>query len=388
VNVGLLTPEWYEAGSGGIATYCRVLAAYAARLGHRVTVIAPQARSESMSEDSVAGIQVVTVPLYNRSAMEVAEAMCQALSELIRGGDRPDVVEASEFGGVAALIRRDVPCAPPLVTRLHTPLALLLERNEGRRIYRDDADRCELEAQQVAASHAITCPSTWLARQATRLWHLPAEPMVIPNPIPGSPTPREERQGHPLKVLYVGRLEYRKGVHVLAQAARLWLAKGGQGEITFAGHDTTWDGRRMSEIVREAMGPFRERPTCNILGRVCRPDVAALIRRADLVVLPSLYENFSYACLESMADGTPVVASAGSGFEEMIEHGRTGILVPPGDVGALATVLESVGRDPAVLTPIAAAAQSAARAFSVDTCGQRIIDHLGFVAEHLGSARL
>jgi glycogen(starch) synthase len=386
MNLALLTPEWHEAGAGGIATYCRVLAAYAARRGHQVTVIAAQARTEVTPEDTVPGVRVIAVPSYRKPAMEVASAVRQALADLIDAGCRPDVIEAAEFGGAAALIR-DLQGAPPLVTRLHTPLALLLERNEGRRFYRDDAERCELESRQVAASCAVTSPSAWLAREAARLWRLPAMPDVIPNPIPWNPSPRDERKGGPLRVLYIGRLEFRKGAHVLAQAARLWLSAD-RGEVTFAGQDTTWDGRPMSEIVREAMGPFGEAPTCNILGRISRADVGVLLRHADLVVLPSLYENFSYACLESMVAGTPVIATAGSGFEEILDHGRTGFLVPPGGPRALASVLQSVSRAPSVLGPVAVAAQSAARAFSVDICGRKIVDHLQCVAAHTQSARV
>jgi glycogen synthase len=289
MNIALLTPEWHEAGSGGIATYCRTLAEYAASQGHQVSVIAGR-MTMAVPEDVMPGVRVIGVGANRSAAREVATAMRETLAELIAAGSRPDVVEAAEFGGVAAMID-DLPGAPPLVTRLHTPLAVILERNPGQRIYRDDDDRRELESRQVAASSALTSPSAWLAREAIRLWDLPAGPTVLPNPIRWGPASRRRRDSGPLRVLYVGRLEYRKGVQILAEAARLWFATGGEGEVIFAGEDTTWSGTPMSAVVSEALGPFRKPPTCRILGRVSHAAVAELIRRADLVALPSLYEN-------------------------------------------------------------------------------------------------
>jgi glycogen synthase len=378
VNIALLTPEWHEADSGGIATYCRTLAEYATSRGHHVSVIAG-GTTIAAPTDAMPGLRVTSVGANHSPARDVAAAMRNALAELIAVGPRPDVVEAAEFGGVAAMID-DLPAAPPLVTRLHTPLAVILERNQGQRIYRDDDDRRELESRQVALSSALTSPSAWLAREAMQLWDLPVKPTVLPNPIRWVPALRRRRHPGALRVLYVGRLEYRKGAQILAKAARLWFATGGEGEVIFAGQDTTWYGTPMSAVVSEALGPFCKPPTCRILGRVSHAAVAELIRSADLVALPSLYENFSYACLEAMVAGTAVVATTGSGFDEILDDGRTGFLVPPADPCALAAVLRRAGRDPSALAPVAAAARAAARRFSVRACGRRIVSHLQQVA--------
>jgi glycosyltransferase involved in cell wall biosynthesis len=68
-------------------------------------------------------------------------------------------------------------------------------------------------------------------------------------------------------------------------------------------------------------------------------DVAPWFRMADVVVLPSLREPFGKSALEAIACGRPLVASAVGGLPEFIEHGRTGTLVPAGDVDALAAAL-------------------------------------------------
>lgn len=76
-----------------------------------------------------------------------------------------------------------------------------------------------------------------------------------------------------------------------------------------------------------------------------RDDVAQLLPLMDVFVLGSLREGISNTVLEAMAAGRPVIASASGGNLELVEHGATGALVPPGDSVALATALEAYARD-------------------------------------------
>lgn len=73
-----------------------------------------------------------------------------------------------------------------------------------------------------------------------------------------------------------------------------------------------------------------------------RRDVAGLLPLMEIFVLPSLYEGFGIAILEAMAAGRPVVATAVGGIPEVVVHGETGLLVPPGDPVALADALHEL----------------------------------------------
>ncbi|WP_203779001.1 glycosyltransferase [Paractinoplanes rishiriensis] len=92
-----------------------------------------------------------------------------------------------------------------------------------------------------------------------------------------------------------------------------------------------------------------------------RTDIAALLARADVVVLPSLTEGMSNAVMEAMAAGKPVVATDVGGTAELLE-GR-GILVPPADSAALAAGLERLLRDPDHGRRLAGAARAWSRQF-------------------------
>ncbi len=91
------------------------------------------------------------------------------------------------------------------------------------------------------------------------------------------------------------------------------------------------------------------------LGR--REDVPQLLAACDVFALPSLYEGSSLAVLEAMAAGIPIVSSAIGGTEELIEDGRSGLLVPPGDAPALAAALRRALADPELRSELAARAR-------------------------------
>jgi sugar transferase (PEP-CTERM/EpsH1 system associated) len=89
-----------------------------------------------------------------------------------------------------------------------------------------------------------------------------------------------------------------------------------------------------------------------------RNDVAEVMRGLDCFVLPSLAEGVSNTILEAMATGLPVVATAVGGNPELVEAGRTGELVPAGDVDAMAQAMLKLARDPATAARYGRAARA------------------------------
>ncbi len=77
-----------------------------------------------------------------------------------------------------------------------------------------------------------------------------------------------------------------------------------------------------------------------------RNDVPALLKTADVLVLPSLWEGMPNVVLEAMAAGRAVIASAVEGSEDLVVPGETGWLIPPGDPEPLAAALLEAARDP------------------------------------------
>lgn len=94
-----------------------------------------------------------------------------------------------------------------------------------------------------------------------------------------------------------------------------------------------------------------------IEGRVrltgARSDISAVMQALDLLVVNSSVEPFGLVALEAMACDTPVLAAVSGGIPEIIEHGRTGWLIPQGDEEALAAAMLYLGREPAIRSKLA-----------------------------------
>jgi glycosyltransferase involved in cell wall biosynthesis len=104
------------------------------------------------------------------------------------------------------------------------------------------------------------------------------------------------------------------------------------------------------------------RPDLHVLGVILQPELFALYRAADVIVVPSIWpEPLSRVLLEAMRMGRPVVATAVGGSPEAVEHGVTGLLVPRQDPEALAEATVELLLDPARRARMGAAAAERAR---------------------------
>jgi glycosyltransferase involved in cell wall biosynthesis len=165
---------------------------------------------------------------------------------------------------------------------------------------------------------------------------LPADRIsVLPNPVLTAPSPRNGRAEPPV-VVYASRLVGEKGVDCLLDASA-GLAPDVRLRMIGSG--------RSESRVRERVAA--EGLPVDVLGPLDPAQVGEHLRAAAVAVLPSLWwENCPMAVLEAAAQGVPVVASAVGGIPELVEHGATGLLVPPGDPEALARAVNRVVGDP------------------------------------------
>jgi glycosyltransferase involved in cell wall biosynthesis len=105
-----------------------------------------------------------------------------------------------------------------------------------------------------------------------------------------------------------------------------------------------------------------------------RDDVPRLLAGADLFVLPSLDDAFPTVLLEAMAAELPVVATHVGGIPEIVDSADVGVLVPPGDVAALADAIEALLRDEERRRRIAAAGRRrVAQEFSTERWTERLM---------------
>jgi glycosyltransferase involved in cell wall biosynthesis len=174
-------------------------------------------------------------------------------------------------------------------------------------------------------------------------------------------------------LLFIGRFQLHKGIHILAQALPHFLENNERCSAVFAGLDiATPLASSMRDYVSVICGKHSDRLI--FLGQIRHEQLYPVISGARLVVLPSLIDNLPNACLEAMALGKPVVGTRGASFEEMIQEGESGFLVPPNDAGALAATLCRAWREPR-LDKIGRAAQAAAQAYAPETTVEAFLDY-------------
>lgn len=181
---------------------------------------------------------------------------------------------------------------------------------------------------------AITSPSRFVAKYVANACRVERPIEIIPYPIDTN-TFKPSHTAKRRMVLFVGRVEKRKGADTLMHAIPNVLAQFPDAEFVFVG--------RLNEELKELAATMP--PQVKFLGVKPRAELVQLYQQASIVAVPSVWDNSPNVVYEAMACGAPVVASNVGGIPELVEHGVTGLLVPPSDANALTDALIAVLRD-------------------------------------------
>jgi len=157
--------------------------------------------------------------------------------------------------------------------------------------------------------------------------------VVLPNATPGLGLANEPSEDGRVRVTFLGELGRRKGTPQLMKALSL-LADRLDWKATLAGNGDIEATRARAQSLGLA-----DRIT--IPGWLDSADTAQLMRGTDIIVLPTLIENLPMIIPEAFAYGIPVITTPVAAISEAIDHGRNGLLVPVGDIEALAEALRT-----------------------------------------------
>jgi glycosyltransferase involved in cell wall biosynthesis len=201
-----------------------------------------------------------------------------------------------------------------------------------------DARILAREEEEYARASALLCPSDFTLKtfldagcpqeKLVRFIYGVDERKYFPSPA--------RAQGDGLTMLFVGVCAVRKGLHFALEA---WLRSQAcaNGRFLIAGE--------FIEAYRRKLEPLLAHPSVHVLGH--RNDVAALMREADLFVLPSIEEGFGLVCTEAMASGAvPLVSDA---CTDICQHMKNAMVHRVGDVDALTAHIDALQNDRALL---------------------------------------
>jgi len=191
--------------------------------------------------------------------------------------------------------------------------------------------------------------------------------------------------GSPPTILCVASLQPYKGIPVLIEACRWLRDRGPAFRCDIAG-----DGWLRPQLERQ-IAKAGLATTVRLLGHRRQDEVAELMRRASLFVLPSVVardgqmEGIPVSLMEAMASELPVVASSLSGIPELVEDGDSGYLVQPGNAVQLAAAIERLLRDPALAQRMGTCGRrTVERQFRLDRCVANLLEHLDRVNQTHG----
>jgi glycogen(starch) synthase len=366
----LLTQTFPPGSLGGIGRYIHHLARALAAEGQQVHVLT---RGEGHDRvDFEEGVWVHRVVIRYFPPPAAALFAGTAVPAHIWNHARTMFAEAEEIA-----VRRVVDCvyAPvwdveglaflldrrfPLVTSLQTTLHFYLNSNpalRGDKQFMADFTRpmLALEHRLITESDGIHAISEAIAHDiedAYRVVLRPPRVAVVPLALDDwtgelAEDPPTLPAGN-LRIVFVGRLEARKGIDVLLAAAAAVLPRHPHVQLDIVGNDTIPgpDGTTYRARFEATMADAKPRVTFH--GEVGEAALRGFYRACDLFVAPSRYESFGLILVEAMMYGKPVIACRAGGMPEVVEDGATGLLAEPGEVASLERCLERLIGDAAL----------------------------------------
>ncbi len=342
-------------GQGGIATYTYTMAGALKSLGHDVHIFL----RKGVSTDQ---IPRNCIPVFYE--YEPPEGFFQRIQRrfqnnprfweegLARGlrlkllklnvQDKIDIVEMPEFGGPACA------CTPPLpfpvVINFHMSSMMVDELN-GIQPDKTRLAQYVFEEKAIKNGTAYRTPSDALRKDASKRFNIDMQRItIIPNPVSTQPfdsVGKLHSGDIRFHVLFIGRLERRKGAELLCAGIKGILDIDDHIHVTIAGETEMNDADGYRNVIERVLDS-QQRQRVWFLGSIDRSNLLVLYCRSSILLAPSLFENGPYSILEAMSAMLPVVASSSGGIPEIITHEQNGLLFKSGDTASMVKCIRTL----------------------------------------------
>ena len=263
---------------------------------------------------------------WTKNRLENALSMFYALKKL-KQQNRFDVIEMPECGAEGFFINHLI--KENTFIKFHSPAELIMPFYNVSKV---DTALCSFieKASITRKNHLYSC-SGFLADEAMQKLGMPSPVEVIPNGIDlelfdssekGNIRKKYNIPENNLMIFFSGRMEKRKGIHLCKEIATKILEKY---DISFV-----FAGQDLFGYMKKTLLPYLEsknlKGSVHYLGKLDQTDIRSCLYQTDIFILPSLWENCPYSCLEAMAAGKAVVSSDQGGMPELIRHNENGLL--------------------------------------------------------------
>jgi phosphatidylinositol alpha-mannosyltransferase len=367
VKIALVSPYDYSY-PGGVTEHIHHLDRHLRRLGQDVRIIAPSSRDETdmPSENRYrVGRRIVGVPANQSVARLNFSLTLSGTVRHILDQERFDVIHLHE------------PFAPlvPITVLRCSRTVNVATFHSARRSYTGYRLGKSILKRYFAKLHgriAVSVPARHFISK-----YFPASYEIIPNGVELSQYvdpaigPFPELRDGSVNLLFVGRLEKRKGLIYLLKALRIVKPLFPSVRLIVVGAFEPDQREDYEDYVRRA-----NLSDVVFKGFVSNEEKVRYYKSCDIFCAPSIgRESQGIILLEAMAAGKPVVASDIDGYRAVLEDGRCGLLAPPGDEAALAVALTRLLSDAGYRHTLAAAAAAQARRYAWEQVAPRILSY-------------
>jgi glycogen(starch) synthase len=341
MKVCFLSREYpIETAWGGIGTYTHNISQALAEQGHEVHVISMSPRAKRTYLDG----SVLVRRLYHRKRIRGAFPdrilysfkVWRHVLKLIKE-EGIDILEFPDYYSEGLFLSTQSPI--PLVVRCHTPTFLTSSFSGWRGLPRAIDDRLAgiLELIVIESATKVTCCSKALSYLIAKRCRIDLSTIeIIPNGIDTSAFDRVHSSGFrkalcipnedPV-ILFLGMMNKLKGMELVTDLVPRILQDFPNVFFVFVGKAEMRPGHYERKIKRALASSQKRRVI--FAGPLYGTYKIRAIKESDFLIVPSLFENFPYVCLEAMACSKPVVASRVGGIPEIVEDGKSGLTFNP-----------------------------------------------------------
>jgi glycosyltransferase involved in cell wall biosynthesis len=367
-----------DTGKGGIGTYTAQVAGLLSGMGAAVHVFAGTLSANNSTTEN--GYRVHRVQASDGNSFKTLVVPIFKTAHALRPFD---IIECPEINSNAWYIRQEFPLIP-LIVRLHAPdylveslkktyysfftklrfaLGALRRGKIDLGFWRSYNYSKDPDYRFTLSADAVSTPSITMKNWVVKNWKiLPGKIAVISNPFTPSKAMlaiSSDNQKDRKQIIFFGRLNVLKGLVNATYAMKRILHDYPQSDFIVVGNDAEGPKPNIS------MKRWMQQQLNTSIDRVHfykgfdyekLPDI---LREASIVLLPSLFESFSYTCAEAMAAGKAVIGSKNTGMEDLMENEKTGILINPYSVRQIYDSLRRLLDQPEICAAIGKAAREA-----------------------------
>ena len=366
MKIALVSPYDF-AYPGGVAHHISSLEKRLTGMGHEVKVIAPASKAVSVFGDRF-------IPIGKPRPIPSSGSICRITISLRLGSTIKSVLEREKFD----IIHLHEPFMPMLCSAVlrfaNAATVGTFHACEGRPGY--DFGKplttyiLNRRRRKLGGKIAVSVPAMKFAGKYVHGYY-----NIIPNGIdlkhfsPDVP-PVERFADGKLNILFVGRLEKRKGLDYLLGAYQIVKREVPNSRLIVVG-----PGTRLRRKYEKQVKSMRLEDVV-FIGYVSSEELPRYYKTAHVFCAPALgHESFGIVLLEAMAVGIPVVASSISGYSSVLTHGAEGLLVTPKDIQELARALLSLLKDGQLRKQMGSKGIIKAKDYDWDHIARRVLDY-------------